>query len=134
MSDIGVASAKLLTARAELGIAQQELVIEKKHLRQQELDMEEERIRADQRRLAELAKTAEADAKKKTGIDATRATITAREQRLAIQTYDVRLLELDDEREQVSEDIAASEQHIAMLRAEVSQQTTRLNAQEASRG
>lgn len=130
MSDIhGAPSARLLLARLDLQLDEQRLVLRKKDLRLRELDDEEVRVRADieilQSRVAET--TAERDTI--TDADATEALrlgITAEQLALQVKGKKIRLLELDEEREQIAIDKEASAAHITKLEAETAQQNERL--------
>lgn len=136
MSDIGHPDAAINLAKAELGIAEQEVVIERQEVRLLELDEEADRVDAmkvsHEKSIAQF--TAEAAAKSTGALDRRRATIKAHEHGLEIKRANIRLLEIDAERRQVAVNVAASRTHIATLSAEVSQQQARLNGQEKANG
>lgn len=125
MSDLGVPTRAVLIAKADVGIEEQMLVLDRLELRLMELEDETDRIKTEQKTHEAAAKEAEARAAKPetSPLDARRATISAREHRLINQRLNVRLLEIDDERRQTSVDEAASRAHIANLEAEKAQQT-----------
>jgi hypothetical protein len=130
VSDIGGApSARLLLARLDMQIGEQHLVLQRKELRLRELDEEEARVRVDIEEF--MVRKAETEAERATitekgTTEAMRLDVKARELALLVKGKEIRLLELDDEREQIATDKVAAEAHIAKLGAEVAQQTARL--------
>lgn len=132
MADLGVQTPRLLIARNELGIAQQEIVIKKRALRLAEIAEEEMRAKAQIERM-----TASRDEEQrllavvsdKASSEALRHEIAAMEHDAGIREQKVRLLELDDERRTIARDVASSNEHIARLRAEIQQQTDRATAE-----
>lgn len=125
MADLGSPQVSVLVARANLGIDEQELQIEKAELRLMELDDEIARVKADQHEHAAAADEVDAS-KAATPIEERRKTIKAHEHRLLINRMGVRLLEIDDEKHQVAVDIKANRAHIERLRKELAQQQERL--------
>lgn len=129
MSDInGTPHARILVAKGELAMNEQRVVIEQKELRLLELDEEQRNIEVDITRVKALqSEQIELAAKlPKDSIEARRHTIKAHEIALLEQGKNIRLLELDGERDQIAIDMAAATAHIAKTEAEVSQQRARL--------
>ena len=132
--DLGHPSPILTLRRHELAIEEQEIVIASKELRLLEIAEEEARItkdlsgslRPEAERLGGVAEAVERKQGASTP-DAYRARIKARQQHLLIHQRELRLLELDDERNGIGIDIDASREAIAKLEAEASHQRTRLN-------
>jgi hypothetical protein len=129
MADLNEPQARLLIARGELGIKGQHLNIRKRELRMMEIEVEVERIGAENKvslvQITEIEKSLPAIPKTDL-IGRARAEIDRDERSVIIDTKNVRLLELEEERLGVIGDIAASRDHITKLQAEVSQQQARL--------
>lgn len=135
MGDLNEPQARLLIARGELGVKNQQLNIRKRELRMLEIDAEVERINQEIKALSvQIAETEKLlSAVSKTDvIGRTRIEIERDERSVMIDTKKVRLLELEDERLGVIGDIAASQDHITKLQAEVSQQQNRIKMESSS--
>lgn len=133
MGDLGVHKPHMLIARRELEIDSDELVIEGKEVRLLELDEEQHNVESDIE--SALARAGEFEVKAKAvqepqTSEARRLLLRAHEQHNSIQAKKYRLLELDEEREQVRGDIEASRAHIETLQREVAQQRARKAEQE----
>lgn len=129
MSDIrGTPGARILLAKLDLQIDEQHLVLEQKELRLLELDEEQARVQSDIEDFEARGKAATADgAKAESGsVVARKAGIKAHELALLVKGKRIRLLELDEERQQIAGDKDAAAAHITKLEAEVGQQKTRL--------
>lgn len=134
MVDLNVPSAKLLLARLDVSIDEQTLVIQRKELRMAEMRDEIQNVQADivqqERALAEVD-AALAQERDRDALSARTLLVTKSERSIAIKNKKVRLLELDEEHAGILGDIEASRAHITKLKAEVAQQTNRLNTEEA---
>jgi hypothetical protein len=126
VSDLGLPKAKIILARLDLQIDEQRLVLEQKDIRLSEIDDEQTNVDADIARVEALQADVLSGAPKGSSLDAKRAALKAHEYALAVKGKRIRLLELDEEREQIATDKTASLAHITKLEAEVQQQQARL--------
>lgn len=128
MADIrGTPAPKVLLARLDQRIDEQNLVLEQKELRLMELDEEQAHVQSDIEDFESRRKAAEAEgaAAPKGSLAAKRAQVKAHEIALLVKGKNIRLLELDEERQQIAGDQAAAKAHIKALEAEVGQQQAR---------
>lgn len=129
MADLGHPKPHMVLARLDIQIDEQGIQVQSRELRLAEIDEEKVRVAADAVDGDEKGDVAEAEyakAKDKTTVAARKLSINLSGLRLAAKQKRFRLLELDDEREQVLNDIEDSKTVIARLRAEQVQQEARL--------
>jgi hypothetical protein len=125
MSDLGTPTVRLILARLELQVEQQQVAKEQRLVRRSEIADERKNVEIDIVTLN--AKGTEAGAlwdktPDKAATAAMRLAVQKHEMAVLVQGRRIRLLELDEEDAQVDDDIAAHDAHIAKIGAEVSQQ------------